>query len=141
MLCFTKLPVSKRYMDKEGGVSRFSVETLLSRSTKIFRRGTLLCCVSQNYRYRKGIWIRRGGVSRFSVETLLSRSTKIFRRGTLLCCVSQNYRYRKGIWIRRGGGYQDFPSKLCCLAVPKIFVGEPFCAVFHKTTGIEKVYG
>ena len=27
---------------------------------------------------------------------------------------------------KRGGGYQDFPSKVFCLTVPKIFVGEPF---------------
>ena len=34
----------------------------------------------------------------------------------------------------------DFPSKFFCLTVPRIFVGEPFCAVFHKIFGIEKVY-
>ena len=28
-----------------------------------------------------------------------------------------------------------------CLAVPKNFVGEPFCAVFQKNSGSEKVYG
>ena len=26
----------------------------------------------------------------------------------------------------------DFLSKFFCLTVPKIFVGEPFCAVFRK---------
>ena len=34
----------------------------------------------------------------------------------------------------------DFLSKLFCLTVPKIFVGEHFCAVFHKFFGSEKVY-
>ena len=29
-------------------------------------------------------------------------------------------------------GYQDFPSKIFCLTVPKKIVGEPFCAVFQK---------
>ena len=33
---------------------------------------------------------------------------------------------------KRGGEYQDFPSKNFCLTVPKIFVGEPFCAAFQK---------
>ena len=28
--------------------------------------------------------------------------------------------------------YQVFPSKIFGLTVPKIFVGEPFCAVFQK---------
>ena len=45
-----------------------------------------------------------------------------------------------------GGGeggreYHDFPSKIFCLTVPKNFVGEPFCAVFQKISGSEKVYG
>ena len=41
---------------------------------------------------------------------------------------------------KRGGGkYQDFPSKVFCLTVPKNFVGEPFCAVFQEISGSEKV--
>ncbi len=35
----------------------------------------------------------------------------------------------------------DFLSKVYCLTVPKIFAGEPFCAVFQKISGSEKVYG
>ena len=48
------------------------------------------------------------------------------------------------VWIRGGGGlseYQDSPSKNFCLTVPKIFVGEPFCAAFKKISAKEKVYG
>ena len=42
-----------------------------------------------------------------------------------------------------GGGreYHDFPSKIFCLTVPKNFADEPFCAVFQKISGSEKVYG
>ena len=40
-----------------------------------------------------------------------------------------------------GGLCHDFLSKFFCLALPKNFVWGHFCAVFHKTTGIEKVYG
>ena len=42
-----------------------------------------------------------------------------------------------------GGGRenQDFPSKFSCFTVPKNFVGEPFCALFQKISGSEKVYG
>ena len=32
----------------------------------------------------------------------------------------------------------DFLSKFFCPAVPKNFVGEPFCAVFQKVSGSEK---
>ena len=39
------------------------------------------------------------------------------------------------------GEYQGFPSNFFCLTVPKKSVGEPFCAVFQKISGSEKVYG
>ena len=45
----------------EGRGSRFSVEFVLSHSTKTFRRGTLLCIVSETFRLRKSLWIRGGG--------------------------------------------------------------------------------
>ena len=35
----------------------------------------------------------------------------------------------------------DFLSKFFCLTVTKNFVGEPFCAVFQKISGSEKVNG
>ena len=38
----------------------------------------------------------------------------------------------------RGGEYQDFPSKIICLTVPKIFVGEPFNV--SLIAGTEKVW-
>ena len=34
----------------------------------------------------------------------------------------------------------DSLSQFFCLTVPKNFIGEPFCAVFHKIFGSEKVY-
>ena len=37
--CFSKSPVSKKFMDKRGGVSRLSIENFLSHSAKNFRRG------------------------------------------------------------------------------------------------------
>ena len=40
--------------------------------------------------------------------------------------------FRKSLWIRGGREYQDFPSKIFCLTVPKNFVGKPICAVFQK---------
>ena len=65
------------------------------------------------------------------------KSAEKFRRGTLLCCVSENFRQPKSLWIRRGE-YQDFPSKIFCLTVPKSFVGEPFSV--SLISGIEKFY-
>ena len=36
------------------------------------------------------------------------------------------------------GEYQNFPSKIFCLTVPKNFVGEPFSVSLNS--GIEKFY-
>ena len=68
------------------------------------------------------VWIRRGA-SKFSVENFWSHSAKSFRRGILYCCI--NFGHRKKL-DKRGGEYQDFQSKIFCLIVPKISVGETF---------------
>ena len=49
MLCLGFFPVAKNSMDKKG-VPRFLVEKFLSYSAEKLRRGTLLCCVSENFR-------------------------------------------------------------------------------------------
>ena len=46
MLCFRKIPVAKKFMDKRGGgggikISRFSFESFLSDGAEKFRRRTL----------------------------------------------------------------------------------------------------
>ena len=49
----------------------------------------------------------------------------------------------KKLMDKRGGGggevsrYQDFPSKVFCMTVPKIFVGEPFSVSLFS--GVEKI--
>ena len=74
-------------MDKrEGGVSRFSVESFMSHSAEKFRRGILLSFI--NFGYRKVLGIREvegGGVSRFSVEIVVSHGTEKFCWGKILC--------------------------------------------------------
>ena len=37
--------------------------------------------------------------------------------------------------------FSIFCRTFFCLTVPKNFLGEPFCAVFQKNSGSEKVYG
>ncbi len=64
-----------------------------------------------------------GGVSKVYVEMFLSHSAENFRRRMLYCCI--NFGNRKS--LEKGGGeYQKFPSKIFCLTVPKISVGESF---------------
>ena len=49
--------------------------------------------------------------------------------------VAKKFMYRRG-----GGGveYQDFPSQVFCVTLPKNFVGEPFSVSLNS--GIEKFY-
>ena len=71
MLCFRKLPVAKKFMDKRAGEeSRFSVENFLSKSAENFREGTLLCVIIFGYRKSVNERVGLGGISRFSVENL-----------------------------------------------------------------------
>ena len=42
------------------------------------------------------------------------------------------------VYGKEGGEYQNFPSKIFCLTVPKNFVGEPFSV--SLISGIEKFY-
>ena len=50
VLCFRKLPVAEKILDKRGrGLSRFSVESFLYHNAKNFGKGALLCCVSENF--------------------------------------------------------------------------------------------
>ena len=82
------------------------------------------------------VWLREvGGVSRFSVENFLSHSAEKFRSGILYCC--NNFGYRKNL-DKRMGEYQDFPSKIFFLTVPKKFVGEPYSV--SLIAGTEKVW-
>ena len=73
------------------------------------------------------------------MDNLLSHSTEKLRTGTFLCFTK--FLVSKKFMDKRGGGgreYHDFLSKIFCLTVPKIFVGEPFSV--SLTSGIEKIF-
>ena len=73
-------------------MSKVSVENVLSHSAKKFGRGSLLCCVSENFRYGKSFEKEGKGVLKFSVESFLSRSAEFFgRRTSILCCIPENF--------------------------------------------------
>ena len=73
-----------------------------------FRRGNLLCCVSENFRKPKSLWIRgeEGRVSSFSVEKTLAHSGKRFRR-------------------RGGGSIKIFRPKFF-VSLPRVSMGDSF---------------
>ncbi len=119
---------TKNVWRRRGGVSKFSVKNFLSHSAdENFRTRILYCCI--NFGYRKSLEERgEGEVSRFSVEKFLSHSAENFCRGILYCCI--NFFGR--------GEYQNFPSKIFCLTVPKFSVGESFTVAL--ISGSEKVW-
>ena len=95
MLCFKKILVAKKIIDKKKGVkSQFSVEKFLSHSTKTFRRGTILCCVSENIWWRKSLWIRRGGEYHIFPSNFFSHSAEKLRSGTLKPFIHFGYRIK-----------------------------------------------
>ena len=116
--CFRKFRVSQNSMHKKG-ISLNSVEKFLSHSADKIRRRTLCferILVSKIFKQKRGE----------GIENFQAKEGEALRSGTLLCCVSENFRQPKSLWIRKGE-YQDFPSKIFCLTVPKNIVGEPFC--------------
>ncbi len=116
-------------MDKNRGVAGFSIEIFMSHSEKKIRRGTLLCCVSEHFRLRKSLWIKRGGGSRISVEKILSNSAEKFRSGIPPSFI--NFGYRKNL-DKRGGGIEIFRRKIL-VSQCRIFGRETLlCCVSEK---------
>ena len=83
----------------------------------------------------KGGW----GVSRFSVENFCLAVPKFSVGGILYCSI--DFGYRKNLCFRRLCHIFRFSVDFFCRTVPKKFVREPFCAVFQKISGSEKVCG
>ena len=124
-------------MDNSGGVSRFSVEHFLLHSAENFRRGEhfSVSLISG----MENVWVRGGGYQKFPSKIIcLTVSTVLVKEpfGVSLNSGTEN--------VYASEGYVTtfvFLSKIFCLIVPKCFVGEPLCAMFHKISGSEKLYG
>ena len=78
----------------------------------------------------------RGECRKFPSKFFVSNCRTI-PRGTLYSFISLGY--RKKFMLQRV--MSQFSVEFFCLRVPNHFVEEPFCAVFHKTSGSENVYG
>ena len=112
-----------------GGISRFSVEIFMSHSAENFRKEILLFL--RKFLVSKSFMDEKGGITFFRRKFFVSQCRKI-SWASLQCLrkfgVSKNFMDNRG--------YQDFPSKIFCLTVPKIFVGEPLSV--SLISGIEK---
>ena len=69
--------MQKKLAIREGAIITIFRQTVLSRSTESFRRGTFLCF--RKFRVSKNIRLK-GGIQRLSIEKLLSHRTETFRR-------------------------------------------------------------
>ena len=128
-------------MDKRGrgGVSRFSIENILSHSAEKFRRGGFFS-VSLISGIEK-VWIRGGGEYQDFPSKIFSHSAEKLRRGTVECFT--NFGYRKTLGKRGGGvsrfSLEDFVSLLRnislenTLVVQKKFLSKIF---LHRREGI-----
>ena len=109
----------------EGYVTIFCRNSL-SDSDKKTCRGTLLRCVSENFRQRKSLQIgKRGKYQDFPSKFFSSHIVEKCPR-----CLLQsfnNFSYGESLEEKvRGEKYQDFPLKVSCLTVPEYFVGQAF---------------
>ena len=135
LLFLRKFLVSKSFMDEKGGIRFFRRKFLVSQCRKI-SWASLQC-------------FRKFGVSKINSTTdfyflcttfrskfFVSENWKISLRNT---SVYQKISGSEKFYAsERGRGYQDFPSKIFCLTVPKNFAGEPFSV--SLISGTEKVW-
>ena len=153
-LLFQKNSRIEKFYAKGGNITIFYWKSVVSEYRKNFVGETF--CVSQNFWYRKTLWIRGGGGGggreyHDFMSKFLSHSTESVRRGTLLCLrkfhVSKNFMFKKRISrfsiekllshstekFRRG-------TLLCFrsfVSVPNHFVEE---SLRQKVSPIEKFY-
>ena len=104
-------------------------------SAEEIRTETLYCVTS--FGCRRNLE-KRGGTQYqdFPSKIFLSHSAEKISKGILLCFT--NFGYGKKFCFRGLCHDFRFSVEIFCLTVPRNFVGEPFCAVFHKIFGSEK---
>ena len=136
MLCFKKLPVAKKVMDKRWEYPNFPPKNFGLSAEKRRRDPFSLSLFSGI----KNVWMRGWGEecqeipSKFPCLTVPKNAVGEPFSPSLISGIEK-------VWIRwRGQGEesQDIPSKIPCLTVPKNAVGEPFNHSLFS--GIEKIW-
>ena len=137
VLCFRKLSVAKKFMDKRRWEYQDFPPNFFSHSAEKTSRVTLLCCVSESFRQQKCLQIGKRGKYQDFPSIFSSHSAEKCRRGVLQSF--NNFSYGESLEEKvRGEKYQDFPLKVSCLAVPESFVGQPFRV--SLVLGVETFY-
>ena len=132
---FVHFRPSKKVRDNRGARKiRAAVEIVLSHSIETLIKVT--------FRYVTSFWYCKIFCFRekchvFPAE-ILSHSTENFRGETFLSFT--NFLESKILWTTGDeASITIFFQSFLCLTMPKIFVGQPICAVFQKISVNEKV--
>ena len=140
MLCFRKLPVAKKVMEKRW-VSRFFVGFISLTVAKKFV-GEHFCAVFEKNSDREKIYGQEGGYQGFPSENFCLTMPKSFIGELFVLCCRKIPVAKKNMDEGGGRRVSRFSvERFFCLRVPKIFVGENFCAVIQKVSVSEKIYG
>ena len=118
-------------------MSRFSVKIFFSHIAEKRRRGNLQSFI--NFGYRKNLDKRGGGGREY--HNFLSQSFCFTVRKKF---VGEPFRVsliRVSKYFMLRMVTSRFFVGIFCFEGPNIFVGDPFCAVFPKVSGSQKVYG
>ena len=102
MLCFKKFPLAKRFGRTRGSIRKLR-RVFLSHTAEIIRRGTLLCCISENCRLQKSLDKRVGEYQDFLSKIFCPTVPKKFVEGTFSAVFQKNFPLTKNLWIRREG--------------------------------------
>ena len=125
----------EKFYASEGYVTIFC-RNFLSHSAEKFRRGTLLCCVSESFLYRISLWTRRGEYQKFPSGIFCLTSPKKFVIEPLSVSLISGIEK-----VYASGGYVTNIRRT--FFVPqnrKTLKGNP-SVLFQKISGSEKVFG
>ena len=104
VLCFRKLPVAKKFMDKRGEYQDFSSKIFCLTMLKNFVGESFTVALTSG---TEKVWRRGGGgYQDFPSNFFLPHSAEKFRRGILYCC--SNFGYRKSLDKREGAGVSRY---------------------------------
>ena len=125
MLCFRKFLVAKKFMDKRGDYHDFQSKIYCLTLPKNFVEEPF-CAVFQKISVAKKFMDKKeGSIKIFRRKFSVSQCRKIpYGNPSVLCF--RKVAVAKKFMDKRGWEYQDFPSKIFCLTVPKISVRESF---------------
>ncbi len=124
---------------KERGSTKIFRRKIFVSWWRIFRRATLLCSVSEIFRERRNLWIKRGaGIKIFRRKIFHSHCRKASQGNPLLF---HYFQVSKNVKDKRKWGASRFSAEKFLSHSAEYFVGQTFCAVFQKFSGSEKVYG